>query len=320
MSDVLSPDEVDALLEGVSNGAIDSGASSASELDATPYDLTATDHISRSDLPSMDLLNQGFARRLKKSFRSELSDGVDVTVGDVIEEKFSDYVASLPDPTMFYLIQLPLMHSEAVFVLSSELIQKYVDIYFGGSNKGLEGTPKEGFTSAETRVARQILNFALRDFELAWKPVAQIEANLIKSESSPQFCKFIESAAPTVISKFDVKLDEANEGSISCVLLSSMLLPLYEKLDASNRGSQTEHRNTWTRELKEQLVDIKLKLSSPIARKKYSLGKLVRLKAGDIIPIELDTQVSLKASNIELFRGKFGISKNKNSVRIEEIV
>ena len=167
MSDVLTPGEVDALLEGVSNGNIGNEAPKFDDKDVVPYDLTATDHIARSDIPSMDLLNQGFARHLKSSFRELLKDGVEVSVGDVVEQKFSDYVATLPEPTMMYLVQLPQMHSQALFVLSAELIQKYVDIYFGGGAKALEATPREGFTSAEMRVAEQILEVALRDFEEA---------------------------------------------------------------------------------------------------------------------------------------------------------
>lgn len=315
--DVLSADEVDALLEGVSSGKISGGGHVGSDLEVTPYDLTATDHIARSDIPSMDLLNQGFARHLKKSFRTLLCDGVEIDVGDVTEEKFADYVVSLNEPTMLYLIQIPSMHNQAVFVLSAELIQKYVDIYFGGGTKALEPTPREGFTSAEQRVAAQILDFALKDFATAWESIVPITVKVIKNESSPHFCKFMESAEPIVISKFQIKLDEENEGSLSCVLPSALLAPLYEKMDASSRGSQPEHRAAWTIALKERLRDIDLTLSTPIATKTLSLGKLVRLQSGDIIPIELNRTVSLKAGDIELFHGKFGVSKNKNSIQIE---
>lgn len=320
MSDVLTPKEVDALLEGVSNGNIRSDSEKFNHQDVTPYDLTATDHIARSDIPSMDLLNQGFARHLKASFRELLRDGIEVTVGDVVEQKFSDYVATLPEPTMLYLVELPQVHSQALFVLSSDLVQKYVDIYFGGGSKALEATPREGFTSAEQRVAEQILEVALRDFEQAWQPILPITAAVTKSESSPQFCKFVESAESIVVSKFNLQLNEESNGDLSCVLLSSMLAPLYEKMDASNRGSQSEHRDAWTSALKQRLTDIEMILNSPIAYKKLSLGKLVRLQEGDIIPIELEPRVSLRAGDIELFRGKFGTSKNKNSIRIEDVV
>ena len=320
MSDVLSPDEVDALLEGVSNGKLGEEGSPNLALEATPYDLTATEHIERSDIPSMDLLNQGFARYLKKSFRSLLNDSTEVNVGDVTEQKFAEYIATLPEPTMLYLINIPILQSQALFVISADLIQKYVDIYFGGGTKALEPTPREGFTSAETRVANQILEFSLRDFVVAWEPLVSIQVNLAKNEYSPQFCKFMESAASVVISKFSVQLDEENEGWLSCVLPSSMLSPLYEKMDASNRGSQSEHRIAWTRALKEQLQSVEVTLSLPIAEKEYSLGKLVRLQPGDIIPIELIEQVALKAGDAELFLGKFGISRGKNSIRLEDVV
>lgn len=315
--EVLSADEVDALLEGVSKGEIGNGGNVDPDLEVTPYDLTATDHIARSDIPSMDLLNQGFARYLKKSFRSLLRDGVEIDVGDVTEEKFSDYVASLSEPTMLYLIKTPTMRSQIVFVLSAELIRKYVDIYFGGGAKALEATPREGFTSAEQRVATQILNFALNDFKLAWEPIVPITLEVTKSESSPHFCKFMESAEPIIVSKFQIKLDEDNEGALGCVIPSAMLAPLYEKMDASSRGSQSEHRTAWTMALKERLKEVELTLATPIASKKFSLGRLVRLQAGDIIPIELESSVPLKAGSVELFHGKFGISKYKNSIRIE---
>ena len=320
MSDVLSPEEVDALLEGVSRGEIGNQRSTANQQDAVPYDLTATDHISRSDIPSMDLLNQGLARHLKQSFKTYLKDGIEITVGDVVEDKFSDYIASLPEPTMLYLTRIPVFNSSAVFILSADLIQKYVDIYFGGGTAALERSPSEGFTSAEHRAAEHILDFTLGDFVKAWKPISSVQVEVIKHESSPQFCKFIESAEPIVISKFNIKLDEENEGSLSCVLLSSMLAPLYEKMDASNRGSQSEHRLAWTAGLKTVLSDVELRLSSPIAKKKYALGQLVRLQAGDIIPIELDEEVTVRVGNIDLFRGKFGISRNKNSVRIDDVL
>jgi len=318
MSDeVLSADEVDALLEGVSSGAIGKGRQISADAEVTPLDLTATDHIARSDIPSMDLLNQGFARHLKKSFRSLLCDGVEIDVGDVTEEKFSDYIASLEEPTMLYLIQIPPLNSQALFVLSAELVKRYVDIYFGGGAKTLEQEPRDGFTSVEQRVAAQILDFALNDFALAWQPITPITVSISKTESSPQFCKFMESAEPIVISKFQIKMDEENEGTLCCVLPSSMLAPLYESMDASNRGSQSEDRAAWASALKERLRDIRLTLTAPIADKKYSLGKLVRLQTGDIIPIELNSTAVLKAGDTELFGGKFGISKNKNSIRIE---
>ena len=316
MSDVLTQEEVDALLEGVSKGVLGGSANRYADEDVTPYDLTATDHIARSDLPSMDLLNQGFSRYLKQSLRKLLKDGVEITVGDVVEEKFSDYVATLPEPTMLYQVNIPSLKSNAMFVISADLLKKYVDIYFGGGSKALEAAPREGFTSTELRIADQILEVSLRHFRAAWEPILSIETNVVKSETSPAFCKFIESVEPTVISKFNVQLGEENLGELSCVLLSSMLAPLYEKMDASNRGSQSEHRAAWTRSLKNRLPDIALTLKSPIARRRFSLGKLVRLQAGDIIPIELDSIVPLEVGSVELFRGKFGISRNKNSVRI----
>ncbi len=320
MSDVLSQDEVDALLEGVSSGAIGKSKKPTTHLEATPYDLTATDHIARSDIPSMDLLNQGFARYLKRSFRSVLRDGVEISVGDVTEEKFSDYVATLPDPTMLYLTKIPLLNTQAVFILSAELIRKYVDIYFGGGSKALEQTPREGFTSAEQRVAAQILDFSLRDFATAWEPIVPVAFNVIKNESSPHFCKFMESAESIVVSKFNVQLDQDSEASLSTVLPASMLAPLYEKMDASSRGSQPEHRAAWTSALKERLKDVDLTLAIPLAQRSFSLGKLVRLQPGDIIPIELASVVTLKCGEVELFRGKFGVSRNKNSIRIEDAV
>ena len=320
MSDVLSPEEVDALLEGVSRGEIGNHRSNVDQQDAVPYDLTAADHISRSDIPSMDLLNQGLARYLRQSFKKYLKDGIEITVGDVVEEKFSDYVASLAEPTMLYLARIQIFNTLAVFVLSAELIQKYVDIYFGGGAAALERSPSDGFTSAEQRVAEQILEFTLEDFIKAWKPISPVQVDVIKRESSPQFCKFMESAEPIVVSKFNIKLDEENESALSCVLLSSMLTPLYEKMDASNRGSQPEHRLAWTAGLKDTLSNVELRLSSPIAKKKYALGQLVRLQAGDIIPIELDEKVTIKAGKTDLFLGKFGISRNKNSVRIDDVI
>ena len=185
MSDVLSPDEVDALLEGVSKGEISKASASAAELEVTEYDLTATDHIVRSDLPSMELLNQGIARYLKSSFRRALRDGIDTRVGDITEVKFSDYIASLPEPTMIYLIQISTLNSRVLCVLSPELIRKYVDIYFGGGTKVMEPAPRDGFTSAEARVSEQILGFALADFVAGWNPIVPIQASMSKSEWSP---------------------------------------------------------------------------------------------------------------------------------------
>ena len=150
VQDLLSQDEIDALLHGVDDGLVDT------ESDSEPgsiksYDLTSQDRIVRGRMPTLEMINERFARYTRISMFNLLRRSADVSVGGVQVMKFGEYVHSLYVPTSLNLVKMKPLRGTALFILDAKLVFKLVDNFFGGDGRHAKIEGRE-FTPTELRV------------------------------------------------------------------------------------------------------------------------------------------------------------------------
>jgi flagellar motor switch protein FliM len=134
VQDLLSQDEIDALLHGVDDGLVET------ETDADPasvksYDLTSQDRIVRGRMPTLEMINERFARYTRISMFNLLRRSADVAVGGVQVMKFGEYVHSLYVPTSLNLVKMKPLRGTSLFILDAKLVFKLVDNFFGGDGR-----------------------------------------------------------------------------------------------------------------------------------------------------------------------------------------
>ncbi|MBN2607013.1 MAG: flagellar motor switch protein FliM [Thiotrichales bacterium] len=320
MEDILSQDEVDALLRGMGGGDIDTEDDDSSEAtSAKVYDFTNQERIVRGRLPALDIINERFARGFQRHFNEMIMSSVEVTAGEVKIIKMIDYLRNLFVPTSLNIYRINPLNGVSLFTLDSKLIFTAVDIYFGGT--GLLPFKIEGreYTPVEMSMVRSILDISSENLRKAWGPVMDIEIDYMHSEMNPKFASIVEATDMIVVSPINVRF-EGVEGRVDIVMPYAMLEPVRDKLEEGMSNLQGESDNRWSRTLKEEAKNIEVEVSVNLAELKLNMDDLMKMEKGDIIPIEMPDRVAVKAEGIAFVKGKLGESNDKKAVKVEEIL
>lgn len=320
MDDLLSQDEVDALLRGMGEGDVETeGGDDTDDTSAKSYDFTNQERIVRGRLPALDIINERFARGFQRHFNEMIMSSVEVTANEVRIIKMIDYLRNLFVPTSLNLYRINPLNGVSLFTLDSKLIFTAVDMYFGGT--GLLPFKIEGreYTPVEMSMVRSVLDIAALNLYKAWAPVMDIDIEYMHSEMNPKFVSIVDPTDMIVVSPINVRF-EGVEGRIDIVMPYAMLEPVRDKLEEGMSNLQGESDNRWARTLKEESKNIEVEVSVNLLEVTMSVSDLMHMEKGDIIPIEMPKEVSVKAEGITFVRGKLGESNSKKAVKIEKIV
>jgi len=320
-SDLLSQDEIDALLHGVDGGDVEteSGLDSSSG-EAGAYDFTSQDRIVRGRMPTLEMVNERFARYFRISLFNLLRRSCEISITGIQMLKFSEYVHSLFVPTNLNVIKMKPLRGSGLFVFEPGLIFSIVDTYFGGTGKFHNKIEGREFTATEMRVIRIVLEIIFVDLKKAWEPVLAVDFEYVNSEVNPQFANIVSPTEVMVVSTLHLELDGGG-GDIHFSLPYSMLEPIRELLDAgiqSDRGGETDER--WKVSLRNEIKTADIEVASTLCEIDMSLKEILNLEEGDIMPMELPDKVLVEASEIPMFRGKLGVSNGNYAIQLQEKV
>ncbi len=315
-ADLLSQDEIDALLHGVDDGAIETDADVVDALATRPYDFNSQERIVRGRMPTLEMINERFVRYLRISLFNFLRRTAEVSNSGIQILKFSEYVQSLFVPTNLNIIRFSPLRGRALIVMEPRLVFTAVDNFFGGGGQFYNKVEGREFTPTEMRVITLIVNMIFKDLTEAWRPVMDVELGYLNSEVNPQFANIVSPTEIVVISTIHIEL-EGGGGDINITLPYSMIEPIRDLLDAvgSDRG---EVDGRWQDSLKKEIMRSKVTLNSILSEKILSISNLMQLKKGDVIPIDMPDQVVLRAEGVPVFFGKVGLSDGNYAIQITE--
>ncbi|MES9848980.1 MAG: flagellar motor switch protein FliM, partial [Candidatus Thiodiazotropha sp.] len=279
------------------------------------YDFTSQDRIVRGRLPTLEMINERFARLFRTSLFNMLRRTADLSVSGIQMQKFSEFVHSLFVPTSLNMIRVPPLRGKGLFVIDPKLVFSVVDNYFGGSGRFHTKIEGRDFTPTENRVVQLLLNRAFEDLEVAWKPVFRVKFEYSGSEVNPQFANIVSPSEVVVVTSFHVDL-ESGGGDFHVCMPYSMLEPIRELLDAGVQSDRGERDERWERSLKEEILAAKIELSSILTEVQISVKELAELKEGDIIPIEMPEEVEVEAADVPVFKAKLGVADGSYALKI----
>ena len=315
-SDLLSQDEIDALLHGVDSGEVETGGDEPIDpLEARSYDFTSQDRIVRGRLPTLEMINERFARYLRTSLFNMLRRSADISVSGVQMLKFSEFVHSLFVPTSLNIARIPPLRGKSLFVLDPKLVFSVVDSFFGGSGRFHNKIEGRDFTPTELRVVQLLLDLAFKDLQRAWQPVLEVEFEYVNSEVNPQFASIVSPSEVVVVTTFNVDI-ESGGGDLYICLPYSMLEPIRELLDAGVQSDRGERDERWEMAMREEVMGASVEISSVLGEATLPLRVLAALQVGDIIPLDVSEDVEVCAGNLPIFRGKLGVHNNSYAVKI----
>jgi len=318
-ADVLSQDEIDALLHGVDDGDVETEDEDLNDGSARSFDFNSQERIVRGRLPTLEMLNERFARNFRVSMFNLLRRQAEIAVGGVQMMKFAEYVHSLYVPTSLNMIKVDPLKGTALFVIDPKLVFIVVDNFFGGEGRFYNKIEGREFTPTEQRVISMLLDQIFKDLEDAWKPIKPLKFEYQSSEVNPHLANIVSPTEVVVVSTFRVDL-EGGGGDLHVTFPYSMVEPIRDLLDAGVQSDMSEVDDRWRLSLRDEIFESKVEVKSLMAETEINLSEINELKVGDVIPFDMPDQVVLEAEDIPLFRCSLGVSRGNAAVKVNERV
>jgi flagellar motor switch protein FliM len=274
--------------------------------------------IVRGRMPTLEMINERFARLFRVNLYGLLRRSPEVAVNPVEMKKWSEYVQTLHVPTSLNMVRIHPLRGIGIILLEPKLVFAIVVNFFGGNGRHAKIEGRD-FTATEQRIIQMVLKNAFVDLKEAWSHVADIDVEYLQSELNPAFANIVSPSEIVVVTSFHVEL-EGGGGDVHVTMPYAMIEPLREALDSGMTSDRVEHDERWAYSLKEEIDDAEVEICTVFGHSRISLGDLLNLKTGDIVPCDFGGKVTVLAERVPVFRGTLGLSRGQQAIKVEERV
>jgi flagellar motor switch protein FliM len=318
-TDILSQDEVDSLLRGVTGEADDSETPAENKGEIRNYDLATQERIVRGRMPTMEIINERFARQFRISLFNLMRRSADVSVGQLRVQKFSEFIRNLPVPANINLIQAKPLRGNALFVFDPNLIFLVVDNMFGGDGRFHTRVEGREFTQTEQRIIQKLISAAFESFGKAWETVQHLDFEFVRSEMNPQFANIATPNEVVVVTTFEIEFGGTG-GSFHVCMPYSMLEPIRELLYSTMQGDHLAVDRRWLQMLSRQVQSADVELVAILGQARITLDQVLKMQSGDIVPLEVGDNITALVDGVPVMECKYGVFNNQYALKVEKMI
>ncbi|WP_374520116.1 flagellar motor switch protein FliM [Undibacterium squillarum] len=319
MSDnFLSQEEVDALLKGVT-GDTDDAMSQEDTSGVRPYNLATQERIVRGRMPTLEIINERFARLVRIGLFNFLRRSAEVSVGTVRVSKYSEFIRNLVVPTNLNLVHMKPLRGTALIVLDPGLVFLLVDNLFGGDGRFHTRVEGRDFTQTEQRIIHRILEILFETYSKSWEPVYPIEFEYIRSEMNTQFANIATPNEVVVSTTFTIELGPVS-GEMHICMPYSMIEPIRDLLTSSLQGETLEVDKRWVRLMTQQIQIAEVEMIADFGTARVTLGDLLNMKVGDIIPVHVPEVITAKVDGTPVIECQYGVSNGQYALKVDKLL
>jgi flagellar motor switch protein FliM len=314
----LSQEEVDALLKGVT-GDQDETRVQEDPSGVRPYDLATQERIVRGRMPTLEIINERFARLFRISLFNFLHRAAEVSIGPVRVTKYSEFIRNLVVPTNLNLVHMKPLRGTVLIVFDPNLVFLLVDNMFGGDGRFHARVEGRDFTLTEQRIIQRILNIVFETYAKSWEPVYPIEFEYIRSEMNTQFANIATPNEVVVSTTFTIELGPVSGEMHFCTPYST-IEPIRDILTSSLQGETLEMDKRWIRLLKQQIKTAEVELVANLGTARLTFGDMLQMKVGDVIPLSVPQPLSATVDDVPVLECSYGQMNGQYALRIEKLI
>jgi len=316
--DILSQEEVDALLRGVS-GEVDEEAPAEDAHAPRPYDIGRQERIVRGRMPTLELVNERFARLLRVGLYNFMRRTAEISVGPVRVLKFSEFVRNLVVPTNLNLVQVKPLRGTAMVVFEPTLVFQVVDSLFGGDGRFHTRVEGRDFTATEMRIIQRMLQVVFEEYEKAWKPIYELQFEYVRSEMNTQFANIATPTEVVVASSFSIDLG-AGGGDVHFCMPYAMLEPIRNVIYSAIQADRTDSDQRWIALLSQQVYGAEVELVASLAHAEVTIGELMALQPGDVISLDLPDLLHAEIDSMPVMECRYGVMNGQYALKVEKML
>jgi len=317
--DFLSQDEVDALLKGVTGDTDESATEEQSVSGPRSYNLGTQERIVRGRMPTLELINERFARYLRIGLFNYMHRNAEISVGPIRVQKYSEFIRNLVVPTNLNLVLAKPLRGTALFVFDPNLVFLVVDNMFGGDGRFHTRVEGRDFTPTEQRIIQGLLDVAFTEYSKSWKPVYSMTFEYIRSEMNSQFANIATPSEIVVSTTFTLEFGGATADMHICFPYS-MIEPIRDLLYSTMQSDQLSTDKRWIGTLRRQLQGAEVEIVAQLGTATISLGQILKLKAGDVIPVQIPDKILAHVDSVPLMECRYGQQNGQYALKVERFI
>jgi flagellar motor switch protein FliM len=314
----LSQDEVDALLKGVTGETEDTAAPPPPPEGPPAYHLGSDERIVRSRMHTLEVINERFARHLRAALLTFMRRSADISVGAVQIQKYGDYIRNLPVPANINLLQMKPLRGTALFVFDPKLVFLVIDNLFGSDGRYHVRVEGRDFTQTEQRIIKRLLNLTLDSYGSAWQPIYPLDFEFVRSEMHARLANIVTPNEVVINTTFHIEFGPVG-GALSVCIPYSMIEPIRNLL-ANPLQDEIEVDRRWVKQLSTQVQNADVDLRAQFLTLQSSIGRLLKLQVGDVLPIEIPETIIAKVNGIPVMECGYGTSNNHYALRVQKMI
>ena len=316
---ILSQDEVDALLQGIT------GESQKLEQEDTPtggirdYDLASQERIVRGRMPTMEIVNERFARNIRIGLFNLIRKSPEVAIGGIKVQKYSAFLREIVVPTNFNIVSVRPLRGSGLIVCDPTLVFAVIDALFGGAGKFHTRIEGRDFSPTEQRVILRLVETIIAEYKKAWTGIYPVEMEYQRSEMQPQFANIATPSEIVVATSFTLEIGETS-GTVHFCIPYSTLEPIRDVLYSTMQGDSSEPDRRWVKLLKQQIQSADVKLVAELAHAHATIEQLLAFKPGDFIELDLNPMIQAKIDGVPVFDCHYGTSNGRYAIKIDKLL
>ncbi|MCP5272385.1 MAG: flagellar motor switch protein FliM [Burkholderiaceae bacterium] len=316
---ILSQDEVDALLQGIT------GESQKLEQEEAPsggirdYDLASQERIVRGRMPTMEVINERFARNIRIGLFNFIRKSPEVAIGGIKVQKYSAFLREIVVPTNFNIMSVKPLRGSGLIVCDPNLVFAVIDSLFGGAGKYHTRIEGRDFSPTEQRVILRLVEVITAEYRKAWTGVYPLDLEYQRSEMQPQFANIATPSEIVVATSFTLEVGDTT-GTVHFCIPYSTLEPIRDVLYSTIQGDSAEPDRRWVKLLQNQIQSAEVELVAELAHAPATVEQLLSFKPGDFIELDLEPVVQAKVDGVPIFDAHYGTSNGRYAIKIDQLL
>ncbi len=323
MPEILSQQEIDSLLAGISVGSVSPSATEEKEKrttrDVVTFDFRLPHRLSKNQLRTLQAVHESFGETFGSYLISRLQTTINLSVTSVDQVFYSEYVLSIGNPSCLYLFRIVESDALAVLELSPQLVLSIVSRLLGGSIE------KEGearlITQIEQSIIKGIVVRALSDLQKAWKTVGSLTFQLERYESEGDFAQIAPTSEIVLLVSFELSLGD-QKFLMNVCFPTFALEDVLSKLNLQMPGSSNANRDgKWSKALLNDLSATTIPAKAILGTTCVTLRELLDLEVGDVLRTNLSMagDALVEIGGKPWLWGKPGISNGRVAVKVQRV-
>lgn len=316
--DFLSQDEVDALLKGVS-GEADDAKEEVEAKGVRPYNLATQERIVRGRMPTLEIINERFARQLRIGLFNFMRRTAEISVGPIRILKYNEFIRNLVVPTNLNMVQAKPLRGTALFIFDPTLVFLVVDNLFGGDGRFHTRVEGRDFTQTEQRIIQRLLAVVFEEYEKSWKPVYELKFEYLRAEMNTQFANIATPNEVVVVTTFNIEFG-STAGEFHICLPYAMIEPVRDLLYSSMQGDHLEVDKRWLRLLAQQVQTAEVELVATLGQADVTCNQILKMKAGDVIPLGIPEAITAAVDGVPVMECRYGVFNGQYALKVDKML